>query len=250
MEEIKNKRKDDYLFESDEASNLKNELGKFLEKYVHLEKHKENKKKYIVLAIGCHPDDVELGCGGVISKHIERGDEVHVLVLTNGDKGGHSNNMSECREAMKILGVKSLTFGNFSDGYLTDSYEVVNFIEKLINKYNVNRIYTHDSNDRHQDHRNCSLATSAAARKLKEILLYQGPSTNNLFEPHYFVELSDRHFNKKINALKSYKSQVEKDIVNLEWVDNLAKLNGWKCKTKYAEAFALNHVLKGGEDEV
>lgn len=244
------KRKDDYIYMSDEVKEFKDELSKFLEKYVQMEKQNSKGPKYNVLAVGCHPDDVELGCGGVLLKHIERGDNVTVLVLTLGDKGNHHPNMRECKDAMSVLGVKNVIFGKFKDGYIADNHEVVDFIESAIKKYDINRVYTHDPHDRHQDHRNCSLATSAAARKLKEVLLYQGPSTNNMFDPHYFIELSERHLSTKVNALKSYESQVKKDIVNLEWIDSLARINGWRCKTRYAEAFALNHVLKGGDDEV
>ena len=53
-------------------------------------------KRKNILAIGAHPDDVELGCGGTISKHLELGDEVYVLIMTNGEKGSHAPNREEC----------------------------------------------------------------------------------------------------------------------------------------------------------
>ena len=208
----------------------------------------EQKTKYNVLFVGCHPDDVELGCGGTILKHTERGDNVSVIVMTNGDKGGHNPERKEIINSMKVLGVNDIRYGNFKDGYLKDDQEVVQCIESIINELHINRVYTHDANDRHQDHRNCSKAVSAAGRKISEVLLYEGPSTNQPFEPHYFIELSDDHMQKKLKSLKCYKSQIEKGIVNLHWVKSLAGAHGGYHRIKYAEAFALNHSLHGGKD--
>lgn len=202
------------------------------------------------LMVGAHPDDIELGCGGTIAKHLHLKDEIYVIVLTKGESGGHSENMQECLNSFSKLGIDSsnVFFGDFGDGYLSDNLEVVSFIEKIINKYNINRVYTHDSNDRHQDHRSCSRAVAAAARKVPQILFFQGPSTLVTFEPHYFIELSEDDINKKIDALSSYKTQVKKRIVNLDWIKSLACVNGSMCNTRYAEAFSVNHIIEEGEN--
>lgn len=202
-----------------------------------------------ILAVGAHPDDVELGCGGSISKHLSLGDEVYVLVMTNGEKGGHSPQRQECLSSLKRLGVKeeNIIFGNFSDGSIEDNLNVVNFIEEIIRDLGIDRVYTHYFNDRHQDHRNCSLAASSAARKVSEIFLYQGPSTKAPFEPHYFIELREEDLNKKIASLESYETQIKKGVVSLEWIKNLAVVNGIPYGKKYAEAFAINHFFRGGQ---
>ncbi len=205
-------------------------------------------KHYNVLAVGCHPDDIELGCGGTLAKHIERGDNVYVLVLTNGEKGKHHPHLQECLASMRKLRVKEFFFGNFSDGYVRDNHMVVDYIESIIKRLNINRVYTHFPNDTHQDHRNCSRAVSAAARKIREIFLYQGPSTHPMFEPHYFIEISKPQLDKKIQSLKCYKSQIKKGIVNVDWVKSLAGVHGIYCNTQYAEAFALNHVFQEGKN--
>ena len=202
-----------------------------------------------ILAIGAHPDDIELGCGGSIIKHLELGDEVYVLVLTNGEKGNHSPGRKECLKSLRSLGIKrkNIFFANFSDGHVSDDLNVVNFIEELINRLKIVRVYTHHFNDRHQDHRNCSYAVSSAARKVPEIFLFQGPSTKVSFEPHYYIELFDKHINKKIESMSCYKSQIKKGIVNLDWVRSLARINGYTNNKKYAEAFSINHMFREGE---
>lgn len=203
-----------------------------------------------ILVVGAHPDDVELGCGGTIAKHISLGDKVYVLIMTNGNKGNHTPDMKECLTSLYLLDIKKedIFFANFEDGFLTDSQEVVDLIENYIKKLDITRIYTHHPNDRHQDHRHCSYAVSSAARKIPEILLFQGPSTKNPFEPHYFVELNEEQFNKKISALNCYKSQIEKGIVDLKWIEHLACFHGIPQNSHYAEAFAINHVFKRGEN--
>ena len=207
-------------------------------------------EKNNILVVGAHPDDIELGCGGAVTKHLELGDDVFVLVMTNGDKGGHTMDRSECMASLLSLGIlkDNIFFGNFRDGFLNDNQEVVSLIEDYIKKFNINRIYTHHPNDRHQDHRNCSYAVSAAARKIPEILLFQGPSTKHPFEPHYFVELDESHLNKKISSLEFYKTQIEKGIVDVEWIKHLAGFHGIPQQSKYAEAFAINHVFKKGKN--
>ncbi len=207
-------------------------------------------EKNNILVVGAHPDDVELGCGGTIAKHLDLGDKVFVLVMTNGDKGNHVPDRSECITSLSVLGIpkENIFFGNFPDGFLTDSQEIVNLIEDYIKRFNIVRVYTHHPNDRHQDHRNCSNAVSSASRKISEILLFQGPSTKHPFEPHYFVELSQENLDKKLKALNCYKTQIEKGIVKLKWLEHLAGFHGIPQQSIYAEAFAINHVFKRGKD--
>lgn len=214
--------------------------------------NKDIKKEKVkrILAVGAHPDDVELGCGGVIAKHLENGDEVFVLVLTKGENGRHILTMDECFSSLVKLGIKkeNIFFGNIPDGYIKDDYETVNFIETVIRENGVTRVYTHYPNDRHQDHRNCSNAVVSAARKIQEILLFEGPSTKFPFEPHYFVELSEDHMKKKIDALSCYQTQIKKNTVNLNALVHLASLHGVYHNSAFAEAFALNHLVRRGGD--
>jgi LmbE family N-acetylglucosaminyl deacetylase len=203
-----------------------------------------------VLVVGAHPDDIEMGCGGSITKHLELGDEVFILIMTNGENGDHHYNREECLNSLRTLGLHEdkIIFGNFPDGNLKDNNLTVSFIEKYIDRLKINKVYTHSPEDRHQDHRNCSNAVSSAARKISEILLFQGPSTRVNFEPHYFVQLSEEQLGRKINALSCYQSQIRKGIVNLNHIKSVAGANGVNCNAGYAEAFAINHIFREGRD--
>lgn len=200
-----------------------------------------------ILVVGAHPDDIELGCGGTIAKHIETGHNIYALVLTNGENGAHSPNRDECMKSLLSLGLEKqkILFGNYPDGQLADSSAMVSFIEKTIRELKIDKVYVNDSNDNHQDHRNASKAVSSAARKVGAILLFQGPSTNVCFQPHYFVGLKEYHIKKKIEALANYKTQINKGCFSLQWIESLARVNGAKCGTSYAESFAINHIFEG-----
>jgi LmbE family N-acetylglucosaminyl deacetylase len=202
-----------------------------------------------VLAVGAHPDDVELGCGATLAKHLEIGDSVYVIVLTKGEKGKHTDDLEECKDSLAKFGIDGshIFFGEFPDGYLTDNHETVSFIENIINKYNINKVYTHYPDDRHQDHRNCSNAVSAAARKIPEILLFQGPSTR-VFDPHYFIKVSKKQLDIKLAALGCYHTQISKGIINPFIQECLARLHGASHNAEFVEAFAVNHMLKGEND--
>jgi len=203
-----------------------------------------------ILAVGSHPDDVELGCGGTLAKHIFNGDEVFVVILTNGEQGGHCAERKECLGSLIHLGIpeSNIFFGNFPDGYVIDNQKTVEYIESIIRRYNITRVYTHSPKDRHQDHRNCSNAVSSAARKVPEIFLFEGPSTLSVFEPHYFICINEDGLNKKLDSLKKYESQIKKGIVNLRAIEQLAGFIGAKHGSNYGEAFEINHILKVGDD--
>ena len=67
-----------------------------------------------VLAIGAHPDDIELGCGGTIARHVAVGDQVAMLVVTRGEVGPGEvlQRVEEQRRAAEVLGVSTLLWGN------------------------------------------------------------------------------------------------------------------------------------------
>jgi LmbE family N-acetylglucosaminyl deacetylase len=195
---------------------------------------------------------LRLDVGGAISKHLEIGDSVFILIMSKGEKGNHASKLGECLCSLKLIGVEkeNIVLGNFPDGFIKDDLTTVSFVEKQIDKFSIDRVYTHHYEDRHQDHRNCSYAVSAAARrKVKEVFLFQGPSTKVTFEPHYFIGLSEEHMIKKIESLNCYKTQVEKGILNIEVIKALARFHGFNHDCIYAEAFEANHVFRG-ENEV
>src|SRR5262249_8592937 len=79
-----------------------------------------------VLAVGAHPDDVELGCGGALLTHVANGDRVAMLILTKGERGPQDSlpRVREQEEAAALVGAK-LFWGDFEDGAVPDDRRTV-----------------------------------------------------------------------------------------------------------------------------
>jgi LmbE family N-acetylglucosaminyl deacetylase len=108
----------------------------------------------VILAIGAHPDDIELGCGGTICKAAQGNQRVIALYLTKGEKSGPPEvRMKESINAMRVLGVTEVYFESFPDAQIPDSFEVIECLEKYVTKFNPTTVFTHSIHDTHQDHR-------------------------------------------------------------------------------------------------
>lgn len=162
-----------------------------------------------VLAIGAHPDDVEIGCGGALAKHHANGDVLQILTLSRGAAGGDVNVRSvEAHRAAEMLGA-TLTMGNLRDTHITDGAATISLIEDAIRELRPTHVYTHCSEDTHQDHRAVHAASLVAARSVPNVYCYQSPSSTVDFRPNRFVDISD-FIKVKIQAIDAYGSQVQR----------------------------------------
>jgi Uncharacterized proteins, LmbE homologs len=197
-----------------------------------------------VLAIGAHPDDVELGCGGALLGHVERGDTVTLLVLTNGERGVHAgrSRVHEQQRAANLLGA-ALHWGRFTDGEIPASaHDLIGKIDDVIAATSADLVYTHSPIDTHQDHRATASATLAGARRVPSILFYETPSTQD-FSPAVFVDLS-APLERKLRLVNAHESQILRDgPVDVEALTALARFRGSQCRLRYAEAFQVSRLL-------
>ncbi len=160
----------------------------------------------IVLAIGAHPDDVEIGVGGILLRHADAGHDVNVLTLTGGEHGGDAlERAEESRRAAQMLGAR-LFHETLQDTEVGDRGETIGVIKRVIDEVGATTIYTHTSKDVHQDHRNVHNATLVAARGLPRVYCYQAPSTTVDFRPTRFVGI-DEVIDRKIEAIGAFTSQ-------------------------------------------
>ena len=108
-----------------------------------------------ILAIGAHPDDVELGCSGTIAKEIAKGKKVGILDLTRGELGTRGTaeiRDSEAKNAADILGVSFRENLNFKDGFFTNDLNHQLKLIEVIRKYKPSIILCNAIDDRHIDH--------------------------------------------------------------------------------------------------
>lgn len=121
--------------------------------------------KVDILAIGAHPDDVELGCGGTVAKLISEGKTVAIVDLTQGELGTRGTNFTRAEEAAnsaKILGISSRENLKMKDGFLTNSEDHQLQIVKIIRKYRPEIVLANAIDDRHPDHAKAAKLVSDA----------------------------------------------------------------------------------------
>lgn len=200
-----------------------------------------------ILAIGCHPDDIEFGCGGTLLKYAEKGYNIYLLILTMGDVGGERwIRRKEQEESAKLINVKKVFWGNFSDTDLPSTRTIISLIEDVINETDPHSILINYFDDTHQDHRTAAEAAISATRFVREVLFYEVPSSKN-FQPDIFVDIRDV-LDKKLDLLSTHASQINrtrvKDLTILESARSCANFRGYQGRVKYAEGFKALRILK------
>src|SRR5437899_10103621 len=129
-----------------------------------------------ILAIGAHPDDIELGCGGLLIKASRQGHNVFMHTLTRGGASGDpTERTKELMRSAKFIGAKDLLIEDFEDTKLTAGHDLINHVEAYIDKVDPDVIFTHSNKDVHHDHRAIATATVEAGRFNSNILSYEIP---------------------------------------------------------------------------
>ncbi len=197
-------------------------------------------EKVNILAIGAHPDDIEFGCGGALIKYTQKGHRLFLLVMTGGGLGGSSSVRAQEQKASgKILGTEKIYWGGYEDTHLVVDIDLIDKIEAVIAEVKPDFIFCNFPDDTHQDHRHLAQAIMSATRYIRNVLFFEGPTTQN-FNPQVFVDISDT-LDRKIEALKAHHSQVMKtnieDLSIVEVAHSSANFRGIQGRVKYAEAF-------------
>ena len=190
-----------------------------------------------VLALGAHPDDLELGCGATLAKLSADGVAVHAVVFSNGEQGGSSDRTTETRKALEALGVASVTQHDFADTRLHESLnDLIACTEDHVRAVAPDRVYTMFHLDRHQDHRTVHEASAVACRKVPQILGYETPSSYPNFMPTVCEPIDD-FMEAKIEALKLHVSQGDRLYMQQEKIRSAAHFRGVQVDLGQTESF-------------
>ncbi len=194
-----------------------------------------------VLAIGAHPDDIELGCAGALLAHRRAGERVWLLVMSAGTAGGPSAlRRSEQAIVARRLDAE-LLWGGFEDCAIPDGRAAVEVIEDALALSGARIVYTHAQRDAHQDHRNVASATLSAARNLTTVLGYETPSSID-FAPNTFVSI-DGYVEAKLALVGAHASQVQRcERVDLDVVAAQARTRGHLARLRFAEGFEATRL--------
>ncbi len=159
-----------------------------------------------VLAIGAHPDDVEIGVGGILAAHHAAGARIAVLTLSHGARGGDAaRREQESLASAELLGAR-LFLEDLEDTQIGGTDPTVGIIERAVAEIQPTAVYTHSHHDRHQDHRSVFDATMVAAREVPLVACYQSPSSTVDFRPERFVTI-DGFTELKLRLLACFRSQ-------------------------------------------
>jgi LmbE family N-acetylglucosaminyl deacetylase len=194
-----------------------------------------------ILAIGAHPDDIEFGCGGTLIKYARQGHEVFLLVMSDGGGGGDSaTRRGEQEVSARILRTSKMFWGGYPDTAIPLDRALIQRLESVIREIHPDFIFVHHHDDTHQDHRHLATSTITATRYTRNVLFYEGPTTQN-FSPSVFVDI-DSVLEDKIASLQAHASQVGKtNIEGLSIVDiarSSAHFRGIQGRVRNAEGFA------------
>ena len=197
-----------------------------------------------ILAIGAHPDDIEIAAGATLAKQRDSGNYVYGLILTNGQVGGNgSKRKLEAGDGAVFLGLDDFKISDFPDTRLHEyPNEILKEIESTINQIKPDIIYTHSAHDIHQDHQVVHDATLRAARRSSNILCYESPSASLDFIPQYFVEVSD-YVEVKIEAIRSHWDQRNKPYMKPEKVRSKLAFRGEQARVDFAEGFEVVRMV-------
>ena len=216
-----------------------------------------------VLAVGAHPDDLEILCAGTLAKFVQAGVQVSMAIATDG-RGGHMTippkelaeiRHREAERAAKIIGADFYWLGDYVDIMLFEDITTrLHFVE-LIREAKPDLILTHDPEDYHPDHRIVSrlMFDASFLSGLKNVTtespfhpgvppLYYFDKVGGInFQPTEFVDITDT-FATKREMLACHESQIgwlkdHDDTDIFKMMEALIKLRGSQCGATYAEAF-------------
>ncbi len=203
-----------------------------------------------ILAIGAHPDDIELGCGGLLISAVRKGHGVYLYTLTHGGAGGDpSQRVKEAQKSAEFMGAKALWLDDLADSKLEEGIDLINRIESRIEFVRPDIILTHHPNDVHHDHRTVARATLEAGRYDSNILAYEIPLTRN-FDPKVFYDISEV-IDDKVELVNLFLSQREKIYLRANAIKGLAEYRALQSRfhgsVNYVEAFDAAKLCLGSE---
>ncbi|OPW90945.1 PIG-L deacetylase family protein [Citrobacter sp. A316] len=204
-----------------------------------------------VLAIGAHPDDIELGCGASLARLARNGIHISAVVMTPGRSGASEliDRHQESRDALKILGCQQTIHLDFADTRThLQLNEMIAALENIIqhqlpSDIEIKRVYTMHNADRHQDHMAVHQASMVACRAIPQILGYETPSTWLSFMPQVFESVKEDDFKLKLKALSKHQSQSGRDYMRPERLRALAQFRGQQINSDYGEGFVIHKMI-------
>lgn len=200
-----------------------------------------------ILAIGAHPDDLEIFMGGTIAAFQAQGDEVLMVTATDGAKGGKGDaaelvriRQAETDAAAAVFGLKPIMLG-FPDGGLRAEAAVIDRIAALVAAERPALVITHAPNDYHGDHRALSDAVRIAANFVAPVM-WMETMMGVGFTPTHYIDVTP-HMELKREAIRRHVSQDTARFIDMVELGGRFRAAQCNAPTGYAEAFRFEPIF-------
>lgn len=215
-----------------------------------------------ILAVGAHPDDLEILCAGTLAKYAQQGHQIAMAIITNGDMGDQRMDplevtkvrKKEAEQSAHLIGAKFIWIG-IKDELLTPDLETRMKVVDAIREAGADLVVTHAPNDYHPDHRYTSqlvfdalplatlerIPTTHPAIKTVPKLYYMDTAWGCGFISTRYVDIS-KTFEVKRKMLSQHQSQIDyfKYRIKVDLIEQMtimSRYRGIQCGVRYAEAF-------------
>jgi LmbE family N-acetylglucosaminyl deacetylase len=224
-------------------------LGKELEKTQAAAAARSFAARYLgrtVLAVGAHPDDIELGIGGTVALLTNAG--VKVVMAIVSVPAEYEIRVAEAKDSAAILGceLRVLMEGGCKRIEDAKNYQLVGMLDAVVKEFAPGAILTHGPTDFHRDHVAIYHAT-VPTQRLAQFDLYSYVPTMTrpvpvAFEPNAYVDISST-IETKLKAIAAHRSQFYSRGLAFEFYRDMAKVNGRMVGVEYAEGLAINKIV-------
>jgi LmbE family N-acetylglucosaminyl deacetylase len=199
-----------------------------------------------VLAIGAHPDDIELGIGGTVALLASAGVKAAMAIVSV--PADYDARVAEAKDSAAILGceLRILMQGGCRRIEDAKNYQLVGMLDDLVKEFNPAAILTHGPTDFHRDHVTIYHAT-VPTQRLAQFDLYSYVPTMTRpvpvpFEPNAFVDISST-IETKLKAIAAHKSQFYSRGLAFEFYRDIARVSGRMVGVDYAEGLAIHKIV-------
>jgi LmbE family N-acetylglucosaminyl deacetylase len=199
-----------------------------------------------VLAIGAHPDDVELGMGGTLARLARCGAKVVMAVVSV--PSDYATRRLEAARAAKILGVelRILLDGGCQRIEEVKSYQLVAVLDNLVRAFRPDAVFTHGTSEFHRDHQIVHAAVASTQRlRYFDFFSYHPTMCRPVpvpFHPRVYVDISET-IDTKMEAIAAHESQFGRRNLDLHLYRDMARLAGRLVGVQYAEGLDVGRLL-------
>jgi LmbE family N-acetylglucosaminyl deacetylase len=201
-----------------------------------------------VLFLGAHPDDIEIGCGALISHMMHTCEDCDVRCVTLSDNQRNpklKNIVVEHHNSMRTLGVsqENVILGTFETrNFPRDRQRILEFLYELNHSFRPDIVFAHSSADIHQDH---GVVTTEALRAFRgrTVLGFDVLRSSYGFFPHFLVEVDEADVERKVEALAQYKTYADVYYFNADITRSTLVRHGALAERPYAEGFDILRIV-------